>query len=50
MTDSDTTTDEKVRLDMPAWLVEEFSDGSALVDADGKEILVGKGEWEYADE
>lgn len=38
-------TDEKVRLDIPAYLVEEYEDGSVLVDADGVELFVAKDEW-----
>jgi hypothetical protein len=31
---------DRVRIDIPAYIVKTFSDGDALVDADGKEILV----------
>jgi hypothetical protein len=36
---------DRVEVTMPAFLLEEFDDGSALVDADGKEILVAEDEW-----
>jgi hypothetical protein len=36
---------DRITVTMPAYLVETFHDGSALVDADGKEILVAEDEW-----
>ena len=36
---------KRVTVEIQAWLVEEFPDGSATVDADGIEIPVEAGEW-----
>ena len=44
---SSESTDGKVRVDMPGHLLEKFDGGSALVDVDGKEILVPEKEWRY---
>lgn len=36
---------DRVTVEIPAYLLERYPDGSALVDADGKEILVAEDEW-----
>lgn len=36
---------DKVTVTIPAFLLEEYGDGSALVDADGVEMLVAADEW-----
>jgi len=54
MTVSNETTDDteqyeegdEVQITMRAFLIEEYPDGTALVDADGKEILVAEDEWQ----
>lgn len=35
---------DKVRIDIPAYIIERFPDGDYLVDADGTEILVAEDE------
>lgn len=43
---SDYDKGDRVMVKMPAYLIEMYDDGSALVDADGKEILVAEDEWQ----